>query len=69
MGQDLDILKPIEELSYEQLRAAYRLHRDRVIAINARMREIEEQVPKHYTNQHYAKARPLVECASPHQKE
>lgn len=64
-----DILKPVEELSYDQLRAAYRLHRDRVIAISERMREIEDQVPKHYINGNYSKIKRAEACDAPHPKE
>ena len=63
------LLKPVTELSYDQLRAAYRLHRDRLLEISARMREIEEQVPKHYINGNYSKVKGVIECASPHPKE
>lgn len=48
---ELDIFKPVEELTYAELRKAYQLHRNRAVEIHEYLRkheqEMDEQVEKY----------------------
>lgn len=48
---ELDIFKPVEQLTYAELRKAYQLHRNRAVEIHEHLRkrelEMDEQVEKY----------------------
>lgn len=47
---ELDIFKPVEQLTYAELRKAYQLHRNRAVEIHEYLRKHDQEMDKQVEN-------------------